>query len=111
VEVLIASFGVALGLAGMLVSFSALMRTARLVDQENQALHQARERLETLRTYPYTAPQLAVGTHAVAGGQYVVSTYTYPSTKRVVLSYDVVAPNNVTSQVSVTTVLTAGLHK
>jgi hypothetical protein len=111
VEVLIASFALALGLSAMLVVFSSLMRMARLTDVERKGMHQARQIVEQLRTLPYTAPEFSVGTHTAWGGRYVVTSLGgYPSTVQIQFLYDVVTPNGSTSLVALTTVMTSGFH-
>jgi Tfp pilus assembly protein PilV len=110
VEVMVASFGVVLGLAGVLVAFSALVRTARMVNAEGQALHQARQQIEQLRTYSFASPELAVGTHVIPGGECLISSNS-ALTRRITVTQYAVTPNNATSRVSLTTVLTSVLHK
>ena len=111
VEVMIASAGVALGFLGVLASFSVLTQTARLIGQEHQALHLARQQIEQIRTHSMSDAELALGTHSFSGGAYIVSAYTYPTTKQITLSLNVVAPNNRTSQITVATVMSSNLHK
>jgi type II secretory pathway pseudopilin PulG len=111
IEVMVASVAVAVGLAGVMVSFSVLTRTARLMDARTRALHQARQQAELLQRCVYAAPELSLGTHSIAGGAYYVSNYPYASTKLVTVVLNVKAPNNATSQVSVATVLSMALHK
>lgn len=110
IEVMIASFVLALGFAGVLVSFSSLTRTVRLVDTEMRTMHRARQELETLRTFSYSSGALSSGTHSITGGLYVVSAYSQAGTKQVTLSLDVIAPNGSTSQVALTTVLASTIH-
>ncbi len=110
-EVLVASAMVAVGLAGVLVSFSVLTRTARLLDTRTRAMHEGRKTLEELQGISFSAPELAPGVHSISGGQYEVSTYGFPSTKTVAVSFDVLTPNGTTSRVSLTTVMSSVFHK
>ena len=110
-EAMIASFGVALGFVGLLVSFSTLSRTATMASQESVAMHQARQQIETLRLLSFADTALSNGTHMIPNGQYVVTNFTYSTTRKVTLILNVVAQNHTTSQVSVATVLTSLLHK
>lgn len=110
-EVLIASAIVAIGLAGILVSFSVLTRTARLLDARTRAMHQARQTLEELQGLSLSAPALTPGVHPISGGWYQVSTYGFHSTKTVSVSYELLTPNGATSHVSLTTVMSSVFHK
>jgi len=111
-EVLVASFCVAFGLVGFLASFSALSRTARMVDAESRAMHRARQQIERLRSCSFASPELDIGAHSISGGVYIVSSNSSTSTIRqiTVIQYSV-APNNATSQVSLATIFTSALHK
>jgi type II secretory pathway pseudopilin PulG len=112
VEVVVASFGVAFGLAGVLMSFSALMRTARMVDAESRAMHQARQHMEQLRTASFSAPPLAIGTHTISNGFYVVSASSPTSTLRqITVTLNAITPNHATARVDLATVLSSELHK
>ena len=114
-EVLVASVAAAVGLVGVLVSFSVLTRTARLLDTRTKVLHQARQQMEQLQRIPFAASELSLGTHMIAGGAYYVSNFPPASTegraKLVTVSLSAQAANNATSQVAVTTVLSMTLHK
>ena len=110
-EVLIASAGVALGAVGILVAFSVLTRTARVMNTQASALHLARQQIEQLRTCSFSDAALSMGTHSISGGTYLVTNYIYANTRRVTVSLNVTGPDNRTSQVTVSTVMSSAFHK
>lgn len=116
VEMMVASALLVLGLSGFMTAFTVARRSAVMAAVEMQAVHTAREAIETLSACMYGDSRLNLGTRSLAGlamsNTYtVVQNATYPSTKDVTVTvYWTVPPRPQVLSVSMASSFTACLH-
>jgi len=112
VEVVVAIALLVLSLAAFTVSFVQSRRAAAISDNRLDAIHTARDKMETLGSYLYTASELSPGTHYFSNGFYTVSNNTAARVKDVVLTLNWVNPlGKVTSSVSLAGSISSELHQ
>ncbi len=116
VEVVIAMALLILSLAAFTVSFIQSRRSAVIADNRLDAIHTARDKMETLGSYLYTAPELSVvpnpHTFYFSNGYYTVSNNTSARVKDILVTINWVNPlGKVTSTVSLAGSVSSELHK
>lgn len=116
VEVVVAAALLILSLAAFTVSFVQSRRSVALADNRLDAIHTAREKMETLSSYPYTASELSVTpnpcTFYFSNGFYTVSNNTAARVKDIVVTINWVNPlGKVTSTVSLAGSVSSELHQ
>jgi len=112
VEVVVASALLILSLTMFLVSFVQSGRSAAISDNRLNAIHTAREKMETLGSYSYTAAELSAGMHNFSNGYYTASNNAAANVKDIVVVTWWIHPlNGITSTVSLAGSISAELHK
>jgi type II secretory pathway pseudopilin PulG len=114
VEVVIAAALLILSLAAFTTSFVQSRRSAAIADNRLEAIHVARQQMETICSSNYTA--LSVGTcvfsSGVYTGSYTVSSNTTARVKDIVVTINWVNPlGKATSTVSLASSVSAELHQ
>ena len=112
VEVVIAMALLILSLSAFAVSFVQSRRSAAIADNRLDAIHTARDKMETLGSYLYTAPELSAGPHNFLNGFYTISNNTAARVKDIVVTINWVNPlGKVTSTVSLAGSVSSELHQ
>lgn len=112
VEVVVAMALLLLTLTAFVVSFVQSKRSAAIADNRLEAIHTARDKMETLSSYPYTATGLSIGTHTFTNGFYTVSSNTAANVKDITLTVKWMNPvGKVTSTVSLAGSISSELHQ
>lgn len=112
VEVVVALALLLLGLTAFVVSFVQSNRSAVISDKRLEAIHNARDKMETLLSYTYNASDLSVGTHNFSNGFYTVSNNTAAMVKDVVVTLRWINPaGKMTSTVSLAGSVSSELHQ
>lgn len=112
VEVIVAMALLILSLAAFTVSFVQARRSAAISDNRLDAIHTAREKMETLGSYLYTASELSGGTHNFSNGYYTVSNNTSARVKDIAVTINWVNPlGKITSTVSLAGSVSSELHQ
>ena len=116
VEVVVASALLILSLAVFTVSFVQSRRSAAISDNRLDAIHTAREKMETLGSYLYTASELSVTpnphTFYFSNGFYTVSNNTSAKVKDIVVTINWINPlGKITSTVSLAGSISSELHQ
>jgi len=112
VEVVVATVLLLLALTAFVVSFVQSKRSAAIADNRLEAIHIARNKMETVCAYPYTAYELSIGTHDFSNGFYTVSNNTVAKVKDVALTVRWVNPiGKITSTVSLAGSVSSELHQ
>jgi type II secretory pathway pseudopilin PulG len=112
IEVTVATMLLILALAVFVLSFVQSKRSAAISDNRLDAIHDARERMETLLTYSYGASALSIGTHNFSNGYYIVSNNVAAGVKDITLTVRWVNPGGMTtSPVSLAGSLSSELHQ
>jgi|GEM_PF-1391222 len=112
VEVVVAAALLILSLAAFTVSFVQSRRSAAISDNRLEAIHTARDKMETLGSYLYTASELSAGTHNFSNGFYTVSNNTSARVKDIAVTILWVNPmGKITSTVSLAGSVSSELHQ
>lgn len=112
VEVVVASALLVLSLAAFIVSFVQSSRSSAIAENRMEAIHAARQKMETLVNYSYNATELSAGTHNFTNGSYTVSNNAAAGVKDIVVVTRWVNPaGRVTSTVSLAGSVSEELHK
>jgi len=112
VEVLVAAALLILSLAAFTVSFVQSRRSVAISDNRLDAIHTARDKMETLGSYPYAASELSAGTHNFSNGFYMVSNNTSARVKDIVVTINWINPlGKITSTVSLAGSVSSELHQ
>jgi len=112
VEVVIAMALLILSLAAFTVSFVQSRRSAAISDNRLDAIHTARDKMETLGSYLYTASELSAGTHNFSNGYYTVSNNTSARVKDIMVTINWVNPlGKMTSTMSLAGSVSSELHQ
>lgn len=114
IEVVIATALLALTLSAFAASFVQSRRSATVAENRMEALHSARQQMETLMTLSFAATQFNYGVHALTNGSYAVtSNAQYPATvKDIALSLRWVNTlGTITSTVSLSSSISSELHQ
>ena len=112
VEVVVAAALLILSLAAFTVSFVQSRRSVAIADNRLDAIHTARDKVETLGSYLYTASELSAGTHNFSNGLYTVSNNTAARVKDIVVTIRWVNPmGKITSTVSLANSVSSELHQ
>jgi type II secretory pathway pseudopilin PulG len=110
VEVVIASFVLAIAFVGVLTAMTAMSRTAAMAAAVNQATQDARMYMENLRTNNFSMAPLALGTNTIPNGRYVVSASSATSTVRQITVTQFAVVRGRTTQVDLVTVMVRALR-
>lgn len=112
VEVVVASALLVLSLAAFIVSFVQSSRSSAIAENRMEAIHTARQKMETLVNYSYNAAELGAGTHNFTNGYYTVSNNAAAGVKDIFVVTRWVNPvGRVTSTVSLAGSVSEELHK
>lgn len=112
VEVAVATALLLLTLTAFVVSFVQSKRSAAVAENRLEAIHTARDKMETLGSYPYTATELSIGTHNFSNGFYVVSNNAAAHVKDINLTVKWINPGGtITSTVSLAGSMSSELHQ
>lgn len=112
VEVVIAMALLLLALTAFVVSFVQSRRSAGIAENRLEALHNARNQMETIYNYPFSSTGLSLGTHNFANGFYTVSNNVSARVKDVVLTVRWVNPaGKATSTISLAGSISSNLHQ
>lgn len=112
VEVVVAMTLLLLALTTFVVSFVQSKRSAAIAENRLEAIHTARDKMETIASYLYTATGLSIGTHNFANGFYTVSNNTIANVKDITLTVRWVNPvGKITSTVSLAGSVSSNLHQ
>ena len=112
VEVVIAMALLVLSLAAFTVSFVQSRRSAAIADNRLDAIHTARDKMETISSYFYGSTGLNIGTKYFSNGFYTVSNNTAKKVKDVVVTIRWVNPlGKITSAVSLAGSVSSELHQ
>jgi len=113
VEVIIAMLVLAISFSALLATFSMARKSTLFADQTMEMMHEIRQVIETIRTNKYDSAALSVGTHAFAGGNYVVSLNdAFANTKDIVVTLTRTEPvSGRTYSLSLNTSVSKALHK
>jgi len=112
VEVVVAAALLILSLVAFTVSFVQSRRSAAIADNWLDAIHSAREKMETLGAYTYNASELATGTHAFSNGTYIISNNAAARVKDIVVTINWINPlGKTTSTVSLAGSISSELHQ
>lgn len=112
VEVVIATALLILSLAAFIISFVQSGRSAAIADNRLDAIHSARDKMEAIGSYIYTASELSAGTHNFSNGFYTVSNNASARVKDIVVTIRWVNPlGNITSTVSLAGSVSSELHQ
>jgi len=114
VEVVVAMALLLLALTAFVVSFVQSKRSAAIADNSFEAIHNVREKMETIFSYNYNAPELSVMTnpHTFSNGFYTVSDNTNMQVKDIVVTLRWINPvGKITSTVSLAASIGPQLHQ
>jgi len=112
VEVVIAMALLILSLAAFTASFVQSRRSAAISDNRLDAIHTARDKMETISSYLYGSTGLSIGTKYFPNGFYTVSNNTSARVKDIVVTIKWVNPlGKVTSTVSLAGSISSNLHQ
>jgi len=112
VEVVVAMALLILSLAAFAVSFVQSRRSVAISDNRLDAIHTARDKMETLGSYLYTASELNAGTHNFSNGYYTISNNTSARVKDIVVTINWINPlGKITSTVSLAGSVSSELHQ
>ena len=112
VEVMIATVLLILSLSVFIVSFVQSTRSGVIADNSLDAVHKARETMETLFASSYSSTGLTIGTHTIANGFYTVSNNAISNVKDIMLTLKWINPgSSITSSVTLAGSISSELHK
>jgi type II secretory pathway pseudopilin PulG len=112
VEVVVAAALLILALSAFIASFVQAGRSAAIADNRLDAVHNARQQMETLISYPYNASALSIGTHTFSNGFYVVTSNASAKVKDISVSIRCIHPVNGTiSTVTLAGSISSELHQ
>jgi len=112
VEVVVAMALLLLSLSAFVVSFVQSARSAAIADNRLEAIHIARDEMETINSYLYSATGLSIGTHSFSNGFYTVSNNVSARVKDIVLTVRWINPaGKITSTVSLAGSISSNLHQ